>query len=148
MREPLVVFVVACALSIPSRAQVSELWTSSYNGPPSQMDFGNKVAMDAVGNVVVAGGSWNQSIGFPPPPPTQDAITLKYDANGNLLWDRRYDRLGGDDNVRGVAIDPASGAVYAAGYSSGYNGSTYVYDIVLLKYDAAGNPQWAVPYDG
>ena len=135
-------------LSSAAPAQVVELWSATYDAPTMQADWGYKAAADAAGNVYVTGRSLNPSVGIPPAPPTEDTITLKYDAGGALLWERRYDGYGGNDNGRAVAVDPADGSVYSLGHSQGQVGATFVTDIRLLKYDANGTLLWSRAYDG
>lgn len=129
-------------------AQVHTLWSASYDSPQAQADWGYKLVFDASNGVCVTGRSLNQTSGSPPPPPTEDTITLRYDANGVLLWAQRWDGLGGSDNGRDVAVDPNDGSVYSAGYTSGYVGANYVTDTALLKYDAAGTLLWSRTFDG
>ncbi|MBI5364762.1 MAG: hypothetical protein HZA53_16420, partial [Planctomycetes bacterium] len=126
----------------------SVAWSTTWDGPASQDDYVTKIAADAAGGVVVVGRSYNASVGFPPPPPTQDALVARYDANGVLLWDHRVDWIGGDDQAQDVAIDPATGDVIVAGYAGGYMGTNYVTDLWVARYDASGNELWSVRKDG
>ena len=129
-------------------AQLHTLWSASYDSPQAQADWGYKLVFTASNEVCVTGRSLNQTSGSPPPPPTEDTITLKYDANGALLWAQRWDGLGGSDNGRDVAVDSSDGSVYSAGYTSGYVAGSYVTDTALLKYDAAGTLSWSRTWDG
>ena len=75
-----------------------------------------------------------------------DYATLKYDASGNLLWEKRYN---GDREMvmiaaTAIAVD-AAGNVYVTGESRG-NGS--VDDYATLKYDPSGNLLWEKRYNG
>lgn len=62
----------------------------------------------------------------------------------DTAWVRTYDREGGDDYAKLVAID-GLGNVYIAGasYKEGNN-----YDYLLIKYDAQGAEQWVSTYNG
>src|SRR5690349_9532502 len=146
MKSSIAVVATLCLGSLAS-AQVQTLWSRDYDSPVSQADWGYRAASDAAGNVVVTGRSYNPSVGIPPMPPTSDTITLKYDPAGNLLWDRRFDKYGGDDQGRDVLV-AADGSVYSVGYSSGYVAQNYVTDMVILKYDAAGTLAWSRTFDG
>jgi hypothetical protein len=68
-----------------------------------------------------------------------DYATIKYDAQGSLLWERRYD--GPDtsyDEAVALAVD-ASGNVYVTGTSNG--------DYATVKYSADGEQIWVQRYD-
>ncbi|MGZ3862271.1 MAG: T9SS type A sorting domain-containing protein [Bacteroidia bacterium] len=120
-------------------------------------DYAHAVACDGSNNVYVAGEieyySTNNVIVFPgstltlSPVGSNDAVLLKYDLSGNLLWGVSG---GGsqDDKGTGVAFDN-SGNVYICGYFTGtatFGGTTIngagVQDIFVAKYDANGVFQW------
>ncbi len=87
-----------------------------------------------------------------------DAFLAKYDASGNVIWAFKIAGSGGDEEVRGVAVDP-SGDVYVTGNFnntvdfdpslSSFNlttaGGT---DGFLAKYSSTGNFLWAVKFGG
>jgi hypothetical protein len=114
-------------------------WLKSY--PVGDRAF--RVGLDFQGNILVTG---IDQVGY------VDWMTIKTDANGNLVWSRRYD--GGrnnDENPNMLAID-ASGAVYITG-TGGPNPSSGTISYlkgVVAKYGPDGTPQWAVwdPYAG
>jgi len=89
--------------------------------------------VDALGNVYVTGYSHNGT--------DNDFRTIKYDSEGNILWNKVYDS-GDSDAARGVAVD-ALGNVYVTGYSD--NGTDY--DFRAIKYDSEGNILWNKVYD-
>lgn len=138
--------VTLCALAHAQTANVS--WSAVWDGPASQDDFVTKVATDEQGNAYVVGRSYDASVGFPPPPPTQDALVARYAANGTLLWSQLIDRAGGDDIANDVYVDAASGDVIVTGYFSGTTGSGFVTDLWLARFDAGGNVLWSVYRDG
>ncbi|MBK7876849.1 MAG: hypothetical protein IPJ77_14080 [Planctomycetes bacterium] len=141
--------LVLLAMLAPLRAQNATVsWSAAWDGPASQDDYVTKLVVDATGGVVVVGRSYNASVGFPPAPPTQDALVARYDASGTLLWSQRPDWMGGDDLAQDVAIDPATGDVLVAGYANGYVASTFVTDLWLARYDANGTELWSVHEDG
>ncbi|MCY2958896.1 MAG: hypothetical protein NTY35_01930 [Planctomycetota bacterium] len=131
-------------LLVPSAsAQVRELWAQSHDGAAAgQQDLAYAVATDGA-RVAVTGKSYNTTSGFPPPPPTGDIETVRYDLAGTELWSRRFNGpLNGDDVGYEVAIG-AGGIVYVAGQSAGYSGSSYESQRTLLAYDASGNLSWS-----
>ncbi|GEM_PF-1711836 len=74
-----------------------------------------------------------------------DFLTVCYNLSGNELWSARYDGpVGGEDMAIGVAYD-FEGNVYVAGISQGDDITGY--DIVVVKYNATGQQQWATRYN-
>ena len=59
---------------------------------------------------------------------TDDVLTLKYDTNGNQIWNTTFDG-GENENGYGIALD-SSGNVYLVGET--YDGISY--DYLALKY--------------
>lgn len=119
------------------------------------------VAVDAAGNVYVVGtqnqlgtvtygagitaaGSYNFGV---------NAVIVKYNHAGDAQWARSVTTGGSLSSFTSVAVDSASN-VYAAGLQSGSGAFTYAAGItatnpcacdggVLVKYDSAGDAQWA-----
>jgi hypothetical protein len=117
-------------------------WVRRYNGPGSGHDWPEAIAVDGSGNVYVTGWSNPDSsytYWF-------DYATIKYDANGNRLWVRRYDypeNIGG--GATAIAVD-ASGDVYVTGCSHDTGGSYY--DYATIKYYPNGDVAWVKRYNG
>ena len=111
-------------------------WKRTYDGPGKRGDGGTVIAVDAQGNVYVAGWATNH---------TADYVTVKYDNSGNLLWAKTYDGLGHwDDLVTAIAVNSA-GLVYVTGTAFGSNASL---DYVTIKYLPNGDTLWIRSYDG
>ncbi len=120
-------------------------WHAFLGG--SNYDYGHSIAVDASGNVYVAGysrASWGSPIiraySF-----DSDAFAAKLDSGGNLIWNTF---LGGDgtDYGNGIAVD-GSGHVYVVGDSLATWGSPIrVYtsgrDAFAAKLDSGGNLTW------
>jgi hypothetical protein len=131
----------------------SPMWVRTGGGTGN--DLPARVAVDSGGNVFLA-GQFQGAARFGGFPVTSaggyDIFLVKYAADGTGLWAQRF---GGsdDDGANGIATD-ANGNVVLAGFyqntgnfggpqslvSSGYK------DIVLAKYDGAGNYVWAHSY--
>jgi hypothetical protein len=113
------------------------LWTKYYAGNPGYDDFPLSLKIDASGNAYVTGYSWG--IGT-----YANYATVKYDANGNQMWAKRFSGGNGEIATE-VEVDNA-GNVYITGYSnhSAAGGSE---DIVTIKYDAGGNQMWLNRYN-
>jgi uncharacterized delta-60 repeat protein len=115
-----------------------ELWVRRYDGPGAEDDEAAGLALDASGNVYVAGSIHVGGRNF-------DFATIKYDTNGKLLWAKRYDgpnHLG--DWATAMALDKA-GRVVVTGEStrSGRNN-----DYATVCYDADGTLLWEARYNG
>lgn len=120
-------------------------WTRQVGSAAS--DSANAVAVDAAGNIYLAGstlgvlpGPGNSSAGG------EDLIVFKYDSSGVLLWSRQFGSVG-SDVARGVAVD-AGGNLYLAGSTFGTllpgvgNSNAGGEDLFLIKYDGTGALQW------
>lgn len=118
------------------------VWSKSYNSPANRWDSANAVAVDARGNVVVAGqeDKFDLGQGF-------NWLIHKYDPAGNLLWAKSYDSPAHQwDSASAVAVD-AMGNVYAAGREDRPDlkqGANWL----VRKYDSGGELVWAKTHDG
>lgn len=125
------------------------LWNTFLGGMFSA-DEGSAIAVDADGNVIIAGWS-SMTWGAPIRQLTVgsvDAFAAKLDGNGVLLWNTF---LGGmyDDRGFGVAVD-AGGAVSVTGKSPGpwgdpirpYSGAPYAVDTFVARLDGNGALLW------
>lgn len=112
----------------------------------SKDDYGNRVATDPSGNVVIAGQT-NGAL----PGQTQvgawDAFVRKYAGNGDVLWTRQFGE--NDTDITGLAVD-STGDVYVSGYVAGalpgctpelcsYAGGR---DAFVRQYKANGDLRW------
>ena len=114
------------------------VWVRRYNGPSNHQDWPKAMAVDGDGNVYVTGRSEGSGTWY-------DYATIKYYANGDTAWVRRYDGPGSNyDEAYSIAVD-GSGNVYVTGGS--YGGVTGT-DYATIKYDSTGNQIWVVRYDG
>ncbi len=114
------------------------LWVRRYNGPGDGEDVARSLVVDDSGNVYVTG--WSFGIGT-----SRDYATIKYDSNGNLLWERRYDgTVNYVDAASALALDKY-GNVYVTGYSYGaFSGEDYL----TIKYNPSGDTIWVRRFNG
>jgi hypothetical protein len=132
-------------------------WARTVTAGPDSSIF-NSVAVDGAGNVYAAGYQYGTGTFDYGGKTAQGAasgsnvVLVKYNATGDAQWAQTVAVGSGGSVFFSVAADGA--VVYAAGYQSG----TWTYDygnsvtaqgaasgsnVVLVKYDAAGNAQWA-----
>ncbi|MBL0308764.1 MAG: SBBP repeat-containing protein [Bacteroidetes bacterium] len=135
-------------------------WGTYYGG--AGIDEGHSVAVDALGNVYLAGqtssatttqigsGGHQNSLGG-----STDAFLVKFDANGNRRWGTYY---GGADYERGRGVTVGdSFHVYLAGFTPSTTGiaSLGAYktvpdgaDAFVAKFDSAGTRLWGTYFGG
>ncbi len=110
-------------------------WVARYNGSGNDYDYGYGIALDQSRNVLVIGNSIGLGTAL------YDYVTLKYDNDGNLRWERRFDG-GSYDYGRGIAVDSAGNC-----YVTGNSYRTNNYDFLVVSYDPAGNTRWFTYYN-
>jgi len=119
-------------------AQVNQDWAERYNGTGNSYDVAAAVALDDSGNVYVTGQSVGTNSNF-------DCVTIKYDPQGNEVWNQRYDAPGNsNDESNAIAVDK-SGNVYITGETGIFGGNR---DYLTIKYNSSGIQQWANTYNG
>jgi len=106
----------------------------------SSVEVGRAVAVDASGNVYVAGQTGGSLGGTGAG--GDDGFVRKYDSSGTHQWLQQFG-TSSNDVAYGVAID-GSGNVYVAGSTSGVLSGTNLggQDGYLRKYDSSGTHQW------
>ena len=109
-------------------------WQRIWNGTTIRGLGRPDVAVSADGSVYVTGITADNQ---------NDAVLLKFDANGTLLWERAW---GGAASDEGLAVATASdGSVYIAGTAESFGSSTGLF---VVKFDSAGNLVWQRISDG
>ena len=146
------------------RLLAAELDSLITFGDPNDVNRGNAVAVDADGNVYVAGafrdeaavpsgGKRPRVIRSHGDDDYDDAFLLKYSLDGSLIWARTFGGAAGNDGIRHIAID-ADGDVIVAGYFVGtvdfapgkgvFNLKGYGdRDGFIAKFTAEGRLDWA-----
>ena len=107
-------------------------WIRRYNGPGDYADLAFDIALDDWGNVYVTGYSGGSGTAY-------DYATIKYYADGDTAWVRRYDGPANEeDRASAIAIDGFNNV-----YVTGHSDSTGTYeDYATIKYDTGGNVLW------
>ena len=123
-----------------------EMWVRQFGGPGD--DVARAVALDAAGNIFVAGQTSSALLGQPAAGGV-DAFLLKLSPGGQLVWSRTFGGSG-NDTAFGVTVD-AAGDVYVTGGSSSASlpGGTHPGNTpasFLVKYDNDGHRLWTQHY--
>ena len=124
------------SLVVRYEADGSQDWFAVYDGPDGLTDLYVSVALDAAGNIVLAGMTETTLNG-------EDVLAASYTASGaHRFVGTTFDQSDSDDRSRAVGIDHW-GNTYVTGDSS--NGSDF--DVVTIKYDSVGDVVWTDIYD-
>jgi hypothetical protein len=130
----LLLALVACTPN-PTVVKPSELgwvWTKTFGGPGN--DYANAVAVDAKGDVYVAGYS-DASFGWTNAG-KKDGFVRKFDAQGSGLWTQAIATVG-DDTINDLAV--TTDHILAVGSSDGPNGTgSNLSDAILQSWDSNG----------
>jgi uncharacterized delta-60 repeat protein len=111
------------------------LWQRTWGGMLGETANGVAVSGDGA-SVYITGQTLSFGAG------NIDALLLKFDASGNLVWQRTW---GGPINETGQAVAVAGdGSVYVAGDGNSFFGN----DAILLKFTAAGTLVWQRDWRG
>lgn len=117
------------------------IWTRKYDYTlVGGSDKAFQLALDKQGNIFLTGRSDSD----PSANSNTDAITLKYNSLGALMWVQRYNgAANGSDQTRQIKVS-TTGNVYVSGRT--FNGINN--DVLVIKYSNAGVQQWIKTYDG
>ena len=105
------------------------LWTAAYNGPGDNIDRSTGVAANDQGSVYVTGACYGTTA-------MEDALVLKYGADGTELWAARYDE-GTNEYIRNLTLD-SMGNIYVTAGSD--------VSAMTLKYTQDGTALWLGRY--
>lgn len=121
----------------------NELWAKTYSDSADNHYY-IKMKLTASNNIIISAvrSYWFRSKGL---------IFLKYNQNGNLLWDAAYgDNDSSNDYVFDFVMDNSEN-IYVTGLTNYYynpiNFLTYGGDVLALKYSSSGSLLWANNYD-
>jgi hypothetical protein len=113
----------------------SLVWQRIWNGTTIRGLGRTGVALGAGNSVYVTGVSINNG---------GDAVLLKFDVNGTLLWERTW---GGSESDESLAVAASSdGSAYIAGTTTSFGPSSS--GLFVVKFDSLGNLVWQRISDG
>lgn len=114
------------------------IWTTNYNTSGTKNDYGTNLITDGSGNIYVCGTTDNNGI------VNYDAVVLKYNSSGSLLWDTTYNSpYSKNDIASSIVVDNANN-IYIGASSEG---DTTQFDFLTLGYSNTGVYQWASRYN-
>jgi hypothetical protein len=132
-------------------------WKTNFGGNGTDVYTSTTKVSDgiiAVGysaNTSFNNGDWTGYVGKG----NEDAIIVKYDNNGNVVWRRHF---GGNGNDRFQAVTTVSDGVIAVGYSANTSFGNGDWDggvagkgnddAIIVKYDNTGNVIWKKHFGG
>jgi len=111
-------------------------WTKVFGGGGS--DYGLHAQQTADGGYILTG--FFTGLGFG----GEDAVLIKTDTNGNLLWMKLYGGAGSDWGD--IVEQTSDGGYLLTGYTTSFGAGSY--DIYVIKLDATGNIIWSKTYGG
>jgi len=119
-------------------------WTARFNNSLGNgNDEARKIEVDNESNAFITGSSFNGS--------NNDIVTIKYDPDGNELWQVAFNGTGGSDDAFDLAIN-GDGNTYVTGRT--FNGTNF--DFVTIKYNqcapvsfegSSKTSSWELPED-
>lgn len=115
-------------------------WSRTYNGSNNDEDKAWGIVVDADNNIYITGHTtidwYSQNF---------DAVTLKYNSSGSLIWSKTYGGAGNaEDKAWGIVVD-TDASIYITGNTTDANlNSNYL----TVKYNSAGAQQWVAEYNG
>ena len=96
-------------------------------------DFGREILVDSDSNVIAAGIVGSNSIDG------LDIYIVKYDPDGNELWDDTFGQLDNNDSINAMVID-GDGNIIIAGYAEASSNNV---DALVVKYSPDGTLLWS-----
>lgn len=135
----LVMALVGIFLGIcPAWAQPAVEWQTPFGGQDEETS--SRVVRDGQGNTYVLGQAYGENT-------YADILVVKHNPQGQVVWSQQFDTgLENDEYGFDIKVD-AVGNVYVAGVA--HVGFYYEdVDLLLVKYDTAGNLAWFRTYDG
>jgi len=115
---------------------LSTVWSKDYNIAAGLNEDPSDMVFDRYNNIFIGGRTSGYSS-------SANAMTIMLDIDGNLLWNRSYDRNGNHDEVNKIGVDNF-GNVYSCGISS----VSQNMDAMIIKYDPSGTQQFVYNYNG
>jgi len=107
--------------------------------------FNNTNISNSVNCVVQNTDGGYTMVGYTNSGSQQDVWVIKLDANGNKIWEKTFDGIGGRSDNANSIVQTSDGGYVIAGYTTIINANA---DSWVIKLDANGNKSWDKTFDG
>lgn len=133
------VYVAAAVTNVASLIDIAVLkyeaggslvWSTQWNGPANLFDAPSCIALDANGNIYVAGSTYSN-------PTNPDYTLIKLNAIGTLQWAASYDYAGFPDVATGISFDVLMDPVVTGGSATAAN----AWDYATVRYNKLSGSQ-------
>ena len=144
-------FLFILTLFIPFVIKAEELkmdWQKSFGGN-SEDNFYELLQTDDDG-FIAYGYSYSTDIEGLPNKGYEDAIIVKYDKNGNLMWQKSWGGNNSDEFHELLQTEDDGFIAYGYSYSTDIEGlpNKGSVDAIIIKYDKDGNLLWQKSWGG
>jgi uncharacterized delta-60 repeat protein len=123
-------------LTIKYTSTGTELWNVTFDAGNDIQEYAYGVEVDSDDNIIVTG--------YSPHSGTADFYTIKYDPNGNEVWNSSFDF--GQEIANCIAIDSCDNIILAGEIYFSHSIYDYV-DGIIVKLDPDGNELWNYTYN-
>lgn len=128
-------------------ASGNKKWERRYNGSYDGSDRGYSLIVDYDGNICVTGVTEVAQVKYS----HSDYVTIKYNPEGEKLWEKIYKRSQNSGIMFGAHIPMAidnKNNIFISGWGPRHEGNNTDDDFTTIKYDANGMEQWVQSYNG
>jgi hypothetical protein len=120
-------------------ANGNEQWNQTYLGRGGPTDGANSLVQTSDGGYTIAGYTYSSGTGY------SDAILIKTDSSGNMIWKQTYGEAGENSGANSL-IQTSDGGYLLAGYTNSSGAGTA--DVWAVKTDSLGNQEWNETFGG
>lgn len=120
----------------------NEEWVRRQNGNGNGGDALVSLKISSDGSIVAAGYVYNG------PEQSYNTYTIKYDENGNIVWQQEYNGLSSKIDFATAMTTDNNNNIYVTGLTTHIINSRPDSNYATLKYDPSGHLLWVSTYDG
>lgn len=118
------------------------VWSRRYSGTGNGEDKIYAITIDELDNIYVTGSITDEMVlnNVSPQILNKNYMTIKYNAEGNLLWSTSYDTNAGNETARALFLSQSKDILYVTG-STRKGSNTDSQDVATVKYDVLTGEQ-------